>query len=430
MASQAIGDLLSGAAGHPVDRPALEAFVANSQAVNGLRSAQTEDAMLNAQKLREENEAGENLVNSYMSLKKPDGSPMYQPSEAQWLSNQQKFVHGDAQKALEAHMQMKKNGAFDTIADPNGDPNARLAALQAVKQEPVSAFSQDQGQLIGNLGPNAATSPTVLQTPGSQATQAAQLGLASLHNVQASVGGFNPHVAGIASLPPDQQAAIQKAVDEGRLNFKDINSRNAPIIGSLAANNEGYNFNRAAADASLSRNATFQQRAKVLDALPGLVSHVGSLGKALSYPDLQVAGEAKKWMLGQTNDPALTEYMTTRNDVLQKIANVMRGVGMSDKSIEMENEAMHPTLSPAALDAWVKGQMAAITPLMDAQRAAAHIGEPGVGDQTPGRTPAPATTQSPDAAAATPQYKEGDTAVNKTTNTRMVFRGGKWQPLQ
>lgn len=429
MASQAIGDLLSGAAGHPIDRPGLEAFVANSQATNGLRTAQTEDALLNAQKLREENDASDQLVNSYMALKKPDGTPMYQPSEAQWLANQQKFVHGGAKDALSAHMEMKKNGAFDTIADPNSDPNARLAAMQAVKGEPVSAFTQDQGQLIGNVGPNAATNPTVIQTPGSVATQGAQNAIGNLHQTQADAGGFNPHQAGVQSLPPGQQSAIQKAVDEGRLNFKDLNSRTAGIIGQLAEGNPTYNFNRAAADAALSRNSTFQQRSMVVDSLPGLISHVTSLGSNLKYPDTQFLGQAQQWLQNQNNDPDLAEYMAARNDALFKITGVMRGVGMSDKAQAAEDEIMHPTMSPAALNGWLKGQMSSITPLMEQQRRASHIGEPGVAGGAPVVTPGPNSGTGGAAAPAGPQFTEGQTATNKATGQKMVFKGGQWQPL-
>ncbi len=386
MASQAIGDLLAGAAGHPVDRPALEAFVANSQATNGLRTAQTEDALLNAQKLREENDASDQLVNSYMSLKKPDGTPMYQPSEAQWLANQQKFVHGGAQPALEAHMQMKKNGAFDTIADPNADPNARLAAMQAVKGEPLSAFTQDQGQLIGNVGPNAATNPPVIQTPGSQATQNMQNSLGTLRNTQAAAGGFNPHTGGFG-LPAGspESAALGQAISEGRLDPMKVNSRNAQILAGVEMRNPGQtNFNSLHATANLQSNATFQQRAITMEALPTVLSNMTTLGKKVGYNDNATVGKLQQWMNGEFNDPDYTEYMSVRNDALMNIANVMRGVGMSDQAHRAEIEAAQPTMSPMALDAWLKGQMASIKPRLDAQRKVTHLGDPGYQPNKPG----------------------------------------------
>jgi hypothetical protein len=427
MADPALGDLLAGTAGHGIDRQGLNAFVANSQALNGLRSAQTEDALLNAQRMREEQDASDQLESSYMSLKKPDGSPMYAPSDAHWLATQQKFMHGSAKDALAAQKQQQENGVFATVADPNADPNARLAGIQALSQKPESGFSNVGQQLVGNVGPTAATNPTVIQTPGSTAAQNAANAIGNLHQAQADVGGFNPHQAGVTNLPPEQQAAIQKAVDEGRLNFKDLNSRTTPIIAQLAVGNPTYNFNRAAADAALSRNSTFQQRSMVVDSLPGLISHVTSLGSNLKYPDTQVLGQIQQWLQGQQNDPDLAEYMAARNDALFKITNVMRGVGMSDKAQAAEDEIMHPTMSPAALNGWMKGQMSSITPLMEQQRRASHIGEQ---PPAPVVTPAPNSgTGGPQAAPAGPQFVEGQTATNKATGQKLVFKGGQWQPL-
>jgi hypothetical protein len=64
--SQALGDLLAGAAGAPVNRPQLNAFVANSQATNGLRSAQTEEALLNAQRSQDEQIASGQLEDAFV----------------------------------------------------------------------------------------------------------------------------------------------------------------------------------------------------------------------------------------------------------------------------------------------------------------------------------------------------------------------------
>ena len=52
-----LGDLFAGAAGANINRPQLNAFVANSQAINGLRSAQTQDALIKAQQAQEETDA-------------------------------------------------------------------------------------------------------------------------------------------------------------------------------------------------------------------------------------------------------------------------------------------------------------------------------------------------------------------------------------
>ncbi len=71
---QGLADLLSGAGGAPVDRPALNNFVATSQARNGLVSAQTQDAMLKASQAQEEQAARARLKDNYVKsgLKESD----------------------------------------------------------------------------------------------------------------------------------------------------------------------------------------------------------------------------------------------------------------------------------------------------------------------------------------------------------------------
>jgi hypothetical protein len=376
MADSSLGDLLAGIGGHPVNRPALESFVANSQSINGLRSAQTEDALAKAQDMRDQQDAKKRVQGSLSSYFGSIGDP-HPDEHATALGDLMAAHYGNDFKESEAGMKdALHNSAFSTIANPNADPNARLAADQAVNPgaNPVQAVGD---QLIPRFAPNTqgpGQQTPVQQTPVSQANVADKNASAALHQAQADAGGFNPNTGkmGIEHLPQEQQDAINKAVNEGRLSLQDVNSRNLSTYAQVALNNPTYDFNQAARDRSLGRNATFQQKNMIVESLPGLTAHVAELGKKLKYPDLAVAGEAKKFLMGQTNDPDLQEYMGVRNDTLLKIAGVMRSVGMSDKAHAAEEEAMSPTLSPRALDAWVKGQMSAITPLIQAQSRAVH----------------------------------------------------------
>lgn len=378
-----LGDFLAGVGGANVNRPGLEAFVANSQANNALRSAQTEEALLKAQDARDQQDARQRVEGSLGTYLSSINDP--HPAEhAKALGDLMASHYGNDFKESEAGLTSAlHNNAFQTVTNPNAPPDARMAADQGLNPG-ANPYQVDQGQLIprfqakGQGGP-----PTVFQTPGSQATQAGQNAGANLHNVQAAAGGFNPHTAGVANLPPEQQAAIEQAMAEGRLHYKDINSRNAAVIGSMALNHPTYNFNEEAADAALSRNANFQQRSKVMDTMPGLMTNLVSLGKKLKYPDLEVAGQVKKFYMGQTNDPDLAAYAASRNDVLLKMAGIMRGVGMSDHATMMEEEALKPTLSGPALDSWLKAQMGVVQPLMDAQKHASHIGAPGTSYEQP-----------------------------------------------
>jgi hypothetical protein len=149
----------------------------------------------------------------------------------------------------------------------------------------------------------------------------------------------------------------------------------------------------------------------VVDALPQMIQRMADSGKKLSYPDLQVAGEAKKWMLGQSNDPDLAEYMAQRNDTLMNLASVMRGVGMSDQAHSAEIEAAAPTLSPRALEGWARGQLSAVMPRYAAMHrisdshAAPAPGAPAAPPTAPAAPPtAPAAPAAPPAGKVlTPQ---------------------------
>ncbi len=50
------------------------------------------------------------------------------------------------------------------------------------------------------------------------------------------------------------------------------------------------------------------------------------------------------------------------------IASVMRGVGMSDKATELEQEVSHPTMSPRAIDAYINAQMVSLKPRLEKYR--------------------------------------------------------------
>lgn len=189
----ALGDLLSGAAGRPVDRQGLNAVVQQGQALSGLRTAQTEDALMNAQRMREESDAGDQLETALGALTGPDGKPSMTPSQAHFTATQMKFVHGGAQPALEALGQLQKNNAFSTVANPDADPNARLASDQALN--PGAQPFQDVGnQVIPRMAPLSQTNgATVEQTPFSTSVENKNNADAGLATAQANnPAAFHP----------------------------------------------------------------------------------------------------------------------------------------------------------------------------------------------------------------------------------------------
>jgi hypothetical protein len=392
MSGQDLGDILSGAAGAPINRNMLNLQVAQSQARNGLVSAQTQDAILKAQQAQEEQDAHGRIEQSMLAA-----NPDMKPSEAS-LAKDLLVGHfgGDAVTALKA---------LGTLKLGFGNPTQQTSGQQMVKGElappvavPDTSIMPPNSGLSGVTPTTTAHGDEVTRHVGAQA----DLAEAQANNPEL----FHPKSGVFGSVPPEGQAAITKAVNEGRLDPMRVNSRTAPIFAQMELNTPGMNFNGLHADASLQSNPTFQQRAMSVDMLPGLLSHVTALGKKLNdgagYSDLKTVGMMQKWVNGQVNDPDYTEFMTARNDTLLRLASVMRGVGMSDQAHTAEIEAMSPTLAPYALDAWLKGQMSVVTPLLERQNRVTNLGGKRGASSTPPAAPPTSTPEAPTGAQAMP----------------------------
>lgn len=212
---------------------------------------------------------------------------------------------------------------------------------------------------------------------------------------------------GIKSLTTAQNDALfgpSGAVTSGRLDPGKVNSRTASIFADAEIANPGTDFAKLSSDIQLGRNATFRQKAMTAEVLPEIMSNMVASGKKVDFSKFEPIGRMQAWALGKVNDPALTEYMSQRNDALMTIAGVMRSVNMSDYAHKAETEVASPTMSPDALDAWMRGQMKSLAPrLKNYQKYSKdNVGPTGSGGAS-FSTEAEAT-----AAAAAGKIKKGD----------------------
>ena len=413
-----IGDILSGAAGHPVDRLGLQSFVANSQAMNGLRSAQTEEAMANAQKMTEQSQAQGQMEDALVA----DGHPQ---SEAHLISTISRGMLGDQfEHVVKGIGDQQQQGFHGTL----GDPSQLGSAAQTAAQQGVTGRVAEPVALPNNFTTLPGAAPVdARQSLEGKAQSASENAEATLRNAQAAAGGFNPHsMNSVGTLSP----ALQSAVDEGRLDPARLNSRTVQIYDQLAQNNGSYNFNQQHADASLNANNQFRQKAMTLEALPGIMSNMTSLGKKVGYSDNRVVGSMQQWFKGLNNDPDLTEYMTVRNDALMNIASAMRGVGMSDQAHTAEIEAANPTLSPMALDSWLKGQMSTLQPRLDKIKQVTHIGQDGSAEPGGTSPPMPASATPPPTAVPASYASEAEALAAGHKIGDRVTIGGRSGTLQ
>lgn len=190
--SQALGDALAGAFGHDVNRPGLEAFVANSQSANGLRSAQTQEALLKAQQMQEEQQANSQLEDAFVNAGLPG-------SQAHLAAIEATRIHGSAKDALEAVKGVQQINATSTLGDVNQlNSPTQTAAQQALTgkvAEPV-AVHPEYATLPGMNTPN------VQQTPLGAAQTGAQHAIASLRQTQSDAGGFRPQANPAGAADP------------------------------------------------------------------------------------------------------------------------------------------------------------------------------------------------------------------------------------
>ena len=197
-----------------------------------------------------------------------------------------------------------------------------------------------------------------------------------------------------APLSPEKDAALQKSIAEGKIDPMAINSRNRNVLADAAFANPGFDFKTSHGQALIRGNATFQQRVAGAEALPEIIDGVRNAGAKLDFSPYTPISNAEFQYKLHTGDPELTYYMTKRNDAVQSIAQVMRGTGMSDKSIQLEINAAREAMSPAQFDTWYAGQVETLQPRL--QQMAKIAGMPtkeytkGLLNKSYDATPSPA----------------------------------------
>lgn len=168
--------------------------------------------------------------------------------------------------------------------------------------------------------------------------------------------------SGFGSLTDEENAALRDSVAAGKISPDRVNSRNIKFLAGMALNNPDADLNKLAGEAAQARNVPTINKSQTLEQLPGILQSVVDAGSALKFSDNRVLGSLQLLKAKYSNDPKYSDYMSLRNDSLMAIAGAMRGQGMSDFATKLEEEAQHPTQSPAALGGWLKGQMTALAP--------------------------------------------------------------------
>jgi hypothetical protein len=175
------------------------------------------------------------------------------------------------------------------------------------------------------------------------------------------IGANRPHVANLMAngwMPP--QRVTKPMLDAIEAAATEAEKQGLPFDpDDLRA----YEF-QAQKNQSTGRTAGSRMviaRKENIDTADKLIGRMQETAKQLDFSDVKIAAIADKWVKGQMQDPVLSRYMTQRADALFALGNALKQNGLTDKAIQIEEEAAHPTVSPAAFDAWFKVQKEALS---------------------------------------------------------------------
>ncbi len=488
-------DTLAGAAGHGVDRPALNAYITAGQAQAGLRTAQTEEALANAENLRREQAAQDGLEEQLTQMYVQQGMSYDQANaNAKGLGAVMKSHFGNYQQAASGALDALKLQAGTKLLDPNTAPDAAIRADQVLNPG-ANPYQVDQGQLIPRMQQNGQSGPpTVFQTPGSQATQSAQTALAGLHGAQAAAGGFNPHAGGAGGpidpamvdygaymlhktgkMPalgmgsgPARTAIITAAA---QLAQREQNGEDITNPGYDQAIQNGQDYTAAGRALGSFAGGPLGNQARALNNSTGHLRLFEDTFTALNNGDIPLVNSlSAKWKqatgqpapttlqaMASIIGPELTKILTNTNaGTGEERANFAANAGSLANSPDQMGDAIHAIrgmLGRQATDLALQYHGATgrndfarrylqpdvANDLQLTPDAAAQVAGPG-GVTAPATTPTPAgpgvggaTPPAPGGPPAGPAAgaapAEGTTAINRATGKRIVWHGGKWQPV-
>lgn len=349
-----LGDILAGAAGAPVNRPAINAYIANGQAINGLRSAQTEEALINAQKAREEQDAAGQLEEALGKI--------MPPSQARAAALMMQSHFGNSKDAMDALLANQLLGNRATLGDPAqlGTP-AQTAAQQGIQgkvAEPV-AVPPNYTVLPGQPNPTVHVSPLGAaladqRNASANASNAkAAAAAAPMGMNQSDIDVFGDRLYETGQMPalgmgasPLRQSILASAAARARGERQPVPAGQG--TGGTAAGNMNANAAYAAANknamSALQRQAglvgAYEQTAgSNMDLAAGYIGKLDSTGsplldRALRQFDAGVAGDPD-------TQAAVLALNTARSEYERVVSGASGAQGITDQA-RTEGQKMFP----------------------------------------------------------------------------------------
>lgn len=289
--SQSLFDTLAGSftPGGGVNRPGLNAFVASNQSANGLRTAQTDAAIGNAQKLQDETNARHALESNLSGVVDDAGNPLHTPSEAKLIASELIAAGGQgAEGIMKAYGEALKNRATKTLGDASQlNTPAQTAASQVTTgklAEPVNLpnnYTAPAGVVV-NPGQSvqgvAQTAQTRAMT-GLDVARAEDEHAKATHAASAANGSLDPQTLSDAALvvmaDPQKMSQYAGFGATGQANKDGINNAISRTLNASGMTANDMIRQRALAKASVGAAGAAAKQAEVLDAFTPLVKSNG-----------------------------------------------------------------------------------------------------------------------------------------------------------
>jgi hypothetical protein len=461
MASQALGDVLAGAFGHGVDRPALQSFVANSQATNGLRSAQTEEAMNNAQQQQEEMEAQSQVESGIGGIQGNDGKPLFNPSQAHIMAVEQKAKYGSFKDVVQAMRDAQVAHNTAVASDPNmlNTPDATAAIQGNTNKLAGPAQVPNEYALPAGVAP-----PTVLQTPLGAAQTAAAGANAELHTAQAAnPAAFHPGAGAAAPLSQQaidlmgdrffetgqlpstgmgnagmelrkqilQSATARATGQRGPLTDQGGQGASAAIIGNAATAGAGKSVVTDMSKRAAIADSSEQTAANNLQLAASYLTKADQTGSPIINT---IQNKIRSGVLGDPDVSVYTNALETASNEYARVISMATGAsGITDAARAEGQRLFNPNMAPAQLQSNIQvalQEMNNRTGSLHDQIATARKGLFGGPQAPPPGTSLPNPANPADPGPNAGVVPDGTTAINRQTGVRMIRKGGIWQLVQ
>jgi hypothetical protein len=348
---QALGDLFGG-----VNRPQLNAFVAQSQARNGLVSAQTQDALIKASQAQEQMAAHDKIKDDLVAAGAPDSEAMLARDFLVGANN------GDPVTALKA-LGMAKLGYGNANSQTGGQQmiEGKLAAPVATP----NTYQAPPGSVLANA--------PVQQTPQGAAQTADTESQTALRNAQAAAGGFNPHTGGLNGGAIDPNAVAfgsymlyktgkmpamgmgggpaRMAIISGAAQLAQQEAAGQPIQnqGFDTAIANGQDFTGAQRNINSQAGGPLGAQTKSINNVVGHLQLMENLFTGLQNGDLQIANKLGNQWNKAFGSPAPTNVQTAASFIgpeMVKILSNNNNAGTGEERQEFSNTAANLANSP------------------------------------------------------------------------------------